>query len=78
MNLEQLKETEYVKCVDLLTELIDLDSEAKKIIHKGFQSMGIRNFFLHLDSMELPHEAIEKLKSIKAIIELSDVKRGRV
>lgn len=78
MNLEQLKETEYVKCMDLLAKLIDLDLDEKEIIHKDLQSMGIRNFFLHLDSAKLPPEAIGKLKNIKAIIDLSYVKRGQI
>ena len=77
MNLEELKEMEYIKCVSLLTELIDLDAYAKEKIHKCFQSMGIQNFFLHLESVDLPPETTEKLKSIKYIIEMFDVKRGR-
>ncbi|TEB10232.1 hypothetical protein Pmgp_02532 [Pelotomaculum propionicicum] len=27
MNLEKLRDTEYIKCVGLLTELIDLDAD---------------------------------------------------
>ncbi len=41
MNFEELKEMEYIKCVGLLAELIDLDTDAKEKIHKCFQSMGI-------------------------------------
>lgn len=77
MSLEELKEMEYIKCVDLLAELIDLDANTKEKIHKCFQSMGIKNFFLHLESVDLPPEASEKLKSIKSIIEIVDEKRGR-
>ena len=77
MNLKALREKEYIKCVDLLSEMIDLDAGAREIVHKRLQNMGIKNFFLNLDSVELSPEAIEKLKSIKAIIELSNVKRGR-
>ena len=77
MNLEKLRDTEYIKCVGLLAELIDLDSDAKEKIHKCFQSMGIKNFFLHLESVDLPPEISEKLKSIRSIIEMIDAKRRR-
>lgn len=77
MNLEKLKEKEYIKCVELLAELIDLDANTKEKIHKCFQSMGIKNFFLHLESVDLSPETYEKLKSIKFIIETVDEKRGR-
>jgi len=77
MNLEKLRDTEYIKCVGLLAELIDLDANAKERIHKCFQSMGIKSFFLRLESVDLPPETSEKLKSIKAIIEIVDAKRGR-
>ena len=75
MYLEELREMEYVKCINLLAGLIDLDSDTKVIIYKGFQSVGIKNFFLHWNSVELPPEIIEKLNSIKAIIDLYDAKR---
>ena len=77
MNLEKLRDTEYIKCVELLAELIDLDADAKEKIHKCFQSMGIKKFFLHLESVDLPPETSEKLKSIKSIIEMVDEKGGR-
>ena len=77
MNLEKLREMEYIKCVGLLAELIDLDVDTKEKIHMCFQSMGIKNFFLHLESVDLPPETSEKLKSIKSIIEIVDEKGGR-
>ncbi len=77
MNLEKSKEMEYIKCVDILAELINLDADTKEKIHKCFQSIGIKNFFLRLESLNLPPEISEKLKSIKAIIEIVDAKRGR-
>ena len=77
MNFKKLRDTEYIKCVGLLAELIDLDADTKEKIHKCFQNMGIKNFFLRLGSIDLPPETIEKLKSIKPIIEISDEKRGR-
>jgi len=78
MDLEKLKDMEYEKCVDLLAELVDLDADTKETIHKCVQSMGIKNFFLHLELVDLPPETCEKLKSIKSIIEIVDEKRGRV
>jgi hypothetical protein len=77
MDLEKLKEMEYLKCVDLLAELIDLDSDTKEKIHKCFQSMGIKNFFLHLELVDLPMETCDKLKSIKSIIDIFDDKGRR-
>ena len=77
MDLKKLKDMEYIKCVGLLAELIDLDADAKERIHKCLQCMGTKNFFLHLESVDLPPETSEKLKSIKSIIEIVDEKRGR-
>ncbi len=77
MNYQELKEKEYEKCVGLLADLIDLDADTRQKIHKYIHGMGINNFFLQIESMDLSQETSEKLKSIKAIIELSDIKRGR-
>lgn len=76
MDLEKLRNTEYLKCVDILAELIDLDADAKEKICKCFQRMGIKSFFLQLELVGLSPETTEKLKSIKAIIEIFDEKRG--
>ena len=77
MDLEKLRDTEYIKCVGLLAELIVLDADAKENIYKCFQSMGIKQFFLHLESVGLPPETSEKLKSIKSIIEIFDEEGGQ-
>jgi hypothetical protein len=76
MNLNELKKTEYVKCVNLLAKLIDLDDDTKEKIYKCFQSMGIKNFFMNLESLNLPFEICEKLKNIKSVIEMFDEKGG--
>lgn len=76
MNLEKLKDTEYKKCTDLLSELIGLDADTREKIYKCFQSMGINNFFLHLELIGLPQEIAEKLTSIKSIIEMSEGEGG--
>ena len=76
MNFEKLRETEYIKCVGLLAELIDLDVDAKEKIHKCFQSIGIKNFLKNHESVGLSPETTEKLKSIKDIIEIFDGKGG--
>ena len=78
MNLEKMRNTEYLKCVNMLAELIDLDTDTREKIYKCFQSMGIKDFFLYFESVGLSPETVEKVKNIRAIIELSDVKRGRV
>ena len=70
MNLEKLREMEYIKCIGLLAELIGLDADTEEKIYQCFQSMGIKNFFLHLELLDLPQEIFEKLKSIKSIIEV--------
>jgi len=77
MNLNELKKTEYVKCVNLLAKLIDLDDDTKEKIYKCFQSMGIKNFFMNLESLNLPFEICEKLKNIKSVIEMFDEKGGK-
>ena len=77
MNIDKLRDTEYKKCAGLLAELVDLDADTKEKIHKYFQSMGIKDFFLHLELVDLSPETIEKLKSIKTIIEIFDEKRGQ-
>ncbi|HBC97102.1 MAG TPA: hypothetical protein DC034_09955 [Clostridium sp.] len=61
----------------LLAEIMVLDTDTKEKIYKCFQSMGIQNFFIHLDLVDLPIETCEKLKSIKAIIGLLDGKGGQ-
>ncbi len=78
MDLEKLREMEYIKCVDLLVELLDLDADEKEKIHKCFQRMGIKSFFLHLESLDLPPQIFEKLNSINSIIDLVERKRGQV
>ncbi|KUO71718.1 MAG: hypothetical protein APF77_07910 [Clostridia bacterium BRH_c25] len=77
MNVNKLRDTEYIKCVDLLDKLIDLDADTKEQIHRCVQSMGIKNFFLHLELMDLSMETCEKLKSIKSIIDLFDEEGGQ-
>jgi hypothetical protein len=77
MNLEELKNTEYIKCVELLAELIELDADAKEKIHMSFKNMGIKNFFLYLESVDLSPKTAEKLKSIKSIIEIFDEEGGQ-
>ena len=74
MNLKETRNMEYSKCVNLLAKLIDLDDNTKEKIHKCFQSMGIKNFFLHLELVDLPPETCEKLKSMKSIIDIFDDK----
>ena len=72
MDSKILRDTEYAKCVGILAELIDLDIDTKEKIYKCFQSMGIQNFLIHLELVDLPIETCEKLKSIKSIIWLLD------
>jgi len=77
MDSKILRDTEYAKCVGILAELIDLDTDTREKIFKCFQSMGIQNFFMHLELVDLPTETYEKLKSIKSIIGLFDGKGGQ-
>jgi hypothetical protein len=77
MNVNKLRDTEYIKCVDLLDKLIDLDMDTKEKIHRCIQSIGIKKFFSHLELMDLSMETCEKLKSIKSIIELFDEVGGQ-
>lgn len=77
MNLGKLRETEYVKCVGLLADLIDLDADTRDRIHKRMQSIEIKNFFLHLESADLSPEATEKLESLKSILEIFDEEGGQ-
>lgn len=77
MNLEKSRDMEYKKCLDLLAELIDLDADTEERIYMCFQSMGVNNFFLNLELINLPKEVSEKLTDIKSIIEMSEVERGQ-
>lgn len=77
MNLKETRNTEYSKCVNLLAKLIDLDDNTKEKIYKCFQCMGIKNFFINLESIDLPLETCEKLKSIKSVIEVFDEEGGQ-
>ena len=76
MNLKEIRNTEYSKCVDLLAKLLDLDDNTKEKIHRCFQLMGIKNFFINLELVDLPLETCEKLKSIKSVIEMFDEEGG--
>ena len=78
MNLEKSKNIEYQKCAALLAKLTGADSDTEERVYKCFQSMGIKSFFLHLDSLDLPQEIIEKLKNIKCIVDMVDEKGGLV
>lgn len=77
MNLEKLRDKEYLKCTGLLSELIGLDTDTEEKIYKCFQSMGITYFFKHIELVGLPQEASEKLKIVKFIIEILDEKGGQ-
>ena len=58
---------------------IDPDADAEDKIYRCFQNMGVDNFFLHLESLELDlsQETSEKLKSLKTIIEIFGEERGQ-
>ena len=75
MSLEKSRNTEYYKCAALLAGLIGLDVDTEESVYKCFQSMGIKSFFLHLETLDLPQEIIEKLKNIKSIVEIVDEKK---
>ena len=77
MDTKKLRDTEYIKCIGLLDKLVDLDADSKGRVYKCFQSMGIKNFFIHLESADLSQETCEKLKSIKSIIEIFDEEGGQ-
>lgn len=53
MNLEKSSKAEYKKCAALLSLLIGLDADTEERVYRCFQNMGIDNFFLHLESLEL-------------------------
>jgi len=76
MNLKETRNTQYSKCVNLLAKLIDLDDNTKEKIYKCFQRMGIKNFFINLELVDLPLETCEKLKGIKSVIEMLDEEGG--
>ena len=77
MDSAKSRDMEYMKCVDLLAKLLDLDDKSKERIHKYFRSMGIKNFFINLESIDLSLETCEKLKSIKSVIEMFDEEGGQ-
>ncbi|HHW21330.1 MAG TPA: hypothetical protein GXX26_00390 [Clostridiaceae bacterium] len=79
MNLEKSRSVEYKKCAALLSLLVELDADAEDKIYRCFQNMGVDNFFLHLESLELDlsQETSEKLKSLKTIIEIFGEERGQ-
>ncbi len=76
MDIEKLRNQEYSKSIDTLSALIEIDADEKEKIYKSFQRMGIKSFFQQLESQDLSSETIDKLKNVKAIIELSSEKRG--
>jgi len=74
MSLEKSRNVEYQKCTVFLAQLIGLDADTEERVYKCFQSMGIKSFFLHLESLDMPQEIIEKLKNIKSVVEMVDEK----
>lgn len=76
MDIEKLRNEEYSKSIDILSALIEIDADEKEKIYKCFESMGIQSFFQQLESLDLSPKTTDKLKNVKAIIELSGVKRG--
>lgn len=79
MYLEKSRNAEYKKCAALLSLLVGLDADAEEKIYRCFQNMGVDNFFLHLESLELglSQETYEKLKSLRIIIEVFGEERGQ-
>lgn len=77
MDLKELKNMEYLKCVNLLSKLVDLDDDTEERILKYLKIMGIKNFILHLETIDLPHETFKKLKNIKSVIEIFDEEGGQ-
>ena len=78
MNIDKSRNTEYQRCAVLLAQLIGLDADTEERICICFLSMGIKSFFLNLESLDLPQEIIEKLKNIKFIIEMTDGKGANI
>lgn len=76
MDIEKLRNEEYSKSIDILSALIEIDADEKEKIYKCFESMGIQSFFQQLETLDLSQETTDKLKNVKAIIELSSEKRG--
>ncbi len=79
MNLEKSRKAEYKKCAALLSLLVGLDADTEERVCGCFQNMGVDDFFLYLESLELDlsQETSEKLKSLKAIIEIFGEERGQ-
>lgn len=80
MNLEKSRNAEYKKCAALLSLLVGLDADTEERVCGCFQNMGINNFFLHLESLELglSQETYEKLKSLRIIIEVFGEERPTI
>ncbi|MEW6065144.1 hypothetical protein SAMN02745133_03160 [Desulforamulus putei DSM 12395] len=79
MNSEKSRNAEYKKSAALLSLLVGLDADAEERVYRCFQNMGVDNFFLYLESLELglSQEATEKLKSLKVIIDIFSEGRGQ-
>lgn len=66
------KAVEYQKTVEVMTWLLDLDTETERKVSTYMQSMGIKTFFLNLESFDLPIEVLIKLQDLRAVIEAFD------
>jgi len=77
MDFLELRDMEYEKCAGLLAELLNLGADAKEKMHNRLQSMGMGGFLLNVESLGLPPVTIEKLRSVKDLIEIYGIQRGR-
>lgn len=64
--------SQYERVVDTISWLLSLESSAEYTIKAMLSQMGIKSFFINLESLDLPSNAIEKLKNLRTIIEVLD------
>jgi hypothetical protein len=70
------KAIQYQKIVDLMTWLLELNEEAEKKVSAYIKSVGIKTFFLNLESFDLSEDVLLKLQDLRAIIEAFDGEVG--
>lgn len=61
--------TEYKYIIYLLEQLLEMDVNTEEKIKGYIENFGIDNFLKNIELMDLPYDILEKLESLKQIIE---------
>jgi hypothetical protein len=62
----------YQETAEVMAWILELDKETEQKVKKTIESIGIKIFFLNIDSLDFTDEVKKKLKVLKTVIEAFD------